>query len=81
MIVFCHKKPAITPTNLYFLNPEKPAIFDFNHRSQKLEKTVDCVVNFIYPFDICKIAIFVFLSMYLQSSNICPRGNHEFDSR
>jgi hypothetical protein len=25
-------KVAITPTNQYFWNPEKPAIFDFNHR-------------------------------------------------
>ena len=48
----------------YFLNTKKPAIFDFNHKSPKSEMTVDCEDDFIYPYRICKIVIFVFLSMY-----------------
>jgi len=62
-------KVVISPYR-YFLNPEKPAIFDFNHKCQKSEKTVDCVANFIYPYRICNIAIFVFLLIY-QKIIIC----------
>ena len=66
---FVFPKIRITPTYRYFWKPEKPAIFDFYHRYGKYEKTVVCVVNFIYPFHICKIAIVVFLSIYLQSAH------------
>ena len=32
-------------------------------------------------YDITAFGQVWIISMYLQSSNICPRGNHEFDSR
>jgi predicted metal-dependent peptidase len=50
-------------------------IFDFNHRCQKSEMTVDYTDGFIYPEHIRKIAIFWFLSIYLQSSYICLSDN------
>jgi hypothetical protein len=69
-------KPLISPTNLSFLNPEKPAIFDFNHRCEKLEMTVDCVDGFIYPEHIRKIAIFGFLSIYRHRMIFLVSGNY-----
>jgi hypothetical protein len=55
-------KPAISLQTVN-IRSKKPAIFDFNHKCQKLEKTVVYVDGFIYPDHICKIAIFGFLSI------------------
>jgi hypothetical protein len=55
---------VISPTKYKYQAAKILAIFDLNHRWQKLEKTVDCVNGFIYPDSIRKIVIFVFLSIY-----------------
>jgi len=70
LLLSVYSDVVIAPTNRYFLNPEKPAIFNFNHRSLKLEKTVDCAVGFIYPDHIPKIVIFGFLSIYPYLADI-----------
>ena len=50
--VFALLKPAVSPTTYKYQAAEIPAIFDFNHKCQKLEMTVDCVNGFIYPYRI-----------------------------
>ena len=63
-------KSEIPPTKYKYQATKIPAILDFNHRCSNLEMTVDCVDGFIYPYRICKTAIFVFLSIYQNSFNI-----------
>ena len=63
-------KPVVSPTKYKYQVAKIPAILDFNHRSPKLEKTVDCVDGFIYPYHICKIAIFGFISINHRFNDI-----------
>jgi hypothetical protein len=50
-------------------------------QNMKEIKALSWLRNILKLSSICNLAILHVFSMYLQSSNICPRGNHEFDSR
>ena len=56
----------VSPTKYKYQAAKFPAILDFYHKCQKSEMTLDCVDDFIYPYRICKIAIFVFLSICIR---------------
>ena len=67
MVTIFLAKLALSPTKYKYQAAKIPAIFNFYQRCQKSEMTVDCMECFIYPYHICKIAIFGFLS---ESKNI-----------